>query len=141
MILLAIAREKDLKFRSWHTKGFIKRCPVVCQVVQSSHILKLNLMVIRECAKLCFIPETGFVQEIQMHAILANNRNLGIKLFPCPDFNCYSHCVCGGVCTRVKYNWKEMIFGDSAPRVLNLSRAVMKYLLDLACESMRIKVI
>lgn len=29
----------------------------------------------------CFVPETDFVQETQMYEILANNRNLGIKLF------------------------------------------------------------
>lgn len=50
-----------------------------CQDCTTSHILKCNLMVIRDCAKFSFIPEIDVVGETQMYEILANNRNLWIK--------------------------------------------------------------
>lgn len=75
-------------------------------------------MVIRECAKFSFIPETDYVEETQMYEILANNRNLGMKLslaqiLIVTTIVCVCACVCVHARARMKCNGEEMIFGDS----------------------------
>lgn len=70
-------------------------------------------MVIRDCAKFSFIPETDSVRETQMYEVLANNGNLGMKL-SLAQILIITAIVYVCVYARVKYNWKELVFGDSA---------------------------
>lgn len=73
-------------------------------IAQLSHILKLNLMVVRDHAKLCFSPERlDFVQETQVYEIFACTMNLEIKPFLAQVFIVVA-VVCLCVCARVKYN-------------------------------------